>query len=105
MIDKRLIKFLGKDIKYVFVSVAAMIMGFISNVCFTACICRVIQLVIEQKNVELFYAPFCVMIILAVVRFITTVLSGNNKDKIGRNVKRVFRQKIYDKITSLGMRM
>lgn len=104
MIDKRLIKFLGSDIKYVFVSDFAMIIGFLSNILFTACICKIIQLILENKPFEEYYLFFGLMLAAAGIRFVTTILSGKYKDKVGRNVKRAFRKRIYDKITSLGLR-
>ena len=44
MIDKKLLGLLGKNKKYIFYTVALMIVGLIANIAITACICYAIGL-------------------------------------------------------------
>ena len=44
MIDKKLLRMLGSNRKYIFASVAMMILGLLANITVTACICQAIRL-------------------------------------------------------------
>ena len=104
MIDKDLMKLLGKDKKYVFMSVAVMLVGFCSNICTTAFICRIISLAIEKSEPAAFTVPFICLAAALIVRYIASRCSGGLKDIIGRRVKKSLREKIYEKIALLGLR-
>lgn len=42
MIDKKLLRLLGENQKYIVYTVAWMILGLFANISMTACICRII---------------------------------------------------------------
>ncbi|MCR5523641.1 MAG: ABC transporter ATP-binding protein/permease [Clostridia bacterium] len=104
MIDKDLMRLLGRDKKYVFMSVAAMLAGFISNVITTALICRIINLALNKAEPTDYILVFICMAAALIMRYIFSRVSGGLKDVIGRNVKKSLREKIYDKIVRLGLR-
>ncbi len=104
MIDKNLVKFLGKDIKYVFYSVVAMLISFLSNVLAIAYICRIIKLAMAKADFNDYLLQFVGLASALLIRYIASRKSGDLKDTIGRNVKKSLREKIYDKIVRLGLR-
>ena len=104
MIDKDLMRLLGKDKKYVFLSVAAMLAGFVSNVVTTALICRIIHLALSKAEPADYLLSFACVAAALVMRYIFSRASGRLKDVIGRNVKKTLREKIYEKIVRLGLR-
>ncbi|MBQ8943793.1 MAG: ABC transporter ATP-binding protein/permease [Clostridia bacterium] len=104
MIDKNLMRLLGRDKKYVFLSVAVMLAGFISNVITTALICRIINLALNKANPADYIPSFIYMAVTLILRYILSRVSGNLKDVIGRNAKKSLREKIYDKIIRLGLK-
>ncbi len=97
-------RLLGRDKKYVFMSVAAMLAGFISNVITTALICRIINLALNKAEPTDYILVFICMAAALIMRYIFSRVSGGLKDVIGRNVKKSLREKIYDKIVRLGLR-
>ena len=97
-------RLLGRDKKYVFMSVAAMLAGFVSNVITTALICRIINLALNKAEPSDYNPCFICMAAALIMRYIFSKVSGNLKDVIGRNVKKTLREKIYDKIVRLGLR-
>ena len=97
-------KLLGKDKKYVFMSVAAMLTGFFSNVITTALICFIISLAVKKAPASEYIVPFICMASALAVRYIASRKAGTLKDLTGRMVKKSLREKIYEKITLLGLR-
>ena len=97
-------KLLGKDKKYVFMSVAAMLTGFLANVTTTALICFVISLAINKAAASEYIVPFVCMTAALAVRYAASRKAGTLKDLTGRMVKKSLRERIYEKITLLGLR-
>lgn len=104
MIDKSLMKLLGKSRKYIVYSVISMLSGFFANVSATALICKILSLAIKKVQIKEYIIPFIFLILSLLIRFLTTKISSGLKDKIGCNVKKDFREKIYDKIVELGLK-
>ena len=49
MIDKKLFHLLGEHKKYIFYTVALMIVGLFANITITACICYIMHLAMEYE--------------------------------------------------------
>ncbi len=108
MIDKKLLHLLGDNKKYIFYTVALMIVGLFANITITACICYIVKLVSEYEihsgGVIIFLWPILIAFIGIIVRYIIARLVGNLKDTLGRYVKKDLREQIYNKIVNLGVR-
>ncbi len=108
MIDKKLLRLLGDNKKYIFYTVALMIVGLFANVSITACICRAIQLAAEYDSQSggaiIFLWPACIAAVCIAVRYVTSRSVGDLKDTLGRKAKKELREKIYNKIVKLGVR-
>ena len=108
MIDKKLLRLLGNNKKYIFYVVALMIVGLFANITITACICYAIQLASEYDmhsgGAIIFLWPALIALLGIIVRYITSRVVGNLKDTLGRNAKKELREKVYNKIIKLGVR-
>ncbi|MBO5047882.1 MAG: ABC transporter ATP-binding protein/permease [Clostridia bacterium] len=104
MIDKELFRLLGGNKKYIFMAVAAMVLGLIANIGVTACICWAIFLLANGKETISYLYPALGAVICMTVRYVATRLAGNIKDVLGRNVKKDLRERVYNKIVKLGVR-
>lgn len=106
MIDKKLLGLLGKNKKYIFYTVALMIVGLIANIAITACICYAIGLAsrFDENSDGIFIRIAVIALISIILRYITSRLSGSLKDLLGRKVKKDLRERIYNKIVQLGVR-
>lgn len=104
MIDKELFRLLGGNKKYIFMAVAAMVLGLIANIGVTACICWAIFLLANGKETISYLYPALGAVICMTVRYVATRLTGNIKDVLGRNVKKDLRERVYNKIVKLGVR-
>lgn len=108
MIDKKLLRLLGKNRKYIFYTVALMVSGLAANLTITACICRSIQLAVSfeeyGRNPMVFLYPAVLILLCILVRYTTSRLAGNFKDLLGRKVKKDLRRRVYNKIIKLGVR-
>ncbi|MGP1360893.1 MAG: ABC transporter ATP-binding protein/permease [Candidatus Fimenecus sp.] len=104
MIDKALMKFLGKSRKYIYYSVLSMTLGFIANASTTAIICEMFSLAIKKSRLKEYGVWFIFLFFSLSIRFITTRISSRLKDEIGCKVKKIFREKIYNKIVGLGLK-
>lgn len=108
MIDKKLLGLLGEHKKYIFYTVALMILGLFANVSITASICWAISLAIRYEEYSagmvLFLPPAICAAIGIMVRYIVSRLVGDFKDLIGRKAKKDLRERVYNKIVRLGVR-
>ena len=107
MIDKKLLGLLGKNKKYIFYTVALMIVGLIANIAITACICYAIGLAsrFDQNSDGILFIRIAVIALISIIlRYITSRLSGSLKDLLGRKVKKDLRERVYNKIVQLGVR-
>lgn len=108
MIDKDLLRLLGGNKKYIFYTVALMVLGLLANVSITASICWAIDLAVhfgeQNGGFTVFLPPFICAIIGISVRYASSRLVGDLKDILGRKVKKDLRERAYNKIVKLGVR-
>jgi len=104
MIDKDLLRLLGGNKKYVFYVVALMVVGMLANVGVTASICWAIWLLNGGYAAINFIYPAICAVACVCVRYVTTRLTGDLKDVLGRKVKKELRERTYEKIVKLGVR-
>lgn len=108
MIDKKLLRLLGDNKKYVFYTVALMIVGLFANIGITASICWAVGLAVDygeqSGGATVFLAPAVCAAIGIAVRYAMSRLVGDLKDTLGRRVKKDLRQRVYNKIVRLGVR-
>ena len=108
MIDKNLLRLLGGNKKYIFYTVALMVLGLFANVGITASICLAINLAIHYDEYSggavIFLWPAVFAAIGIAVRYITSRLVGDLKDTLGRKAKKDLRERVYNKIVGLGVR-
>lgn len=106
MIDKKLLRLPGSNRKYIFYTVALMIVGLAASVTVTACICRAVGLAAGYApgdGAGIFLRPAAITLAAVCVRYISTRLAGGLKDRLGRGVKKDLRRRVYDKIVRLGV--
>ena len=104
MIDKELFKLIGKNKKYIFISVALQVLGLVANVGITASICWAIYLAITKAEPIMYLYPAICAVVGIAVRYTMTRLTGDIKDVLGRKVKKDLRERTYNKIVKLGVR-
>lgn len=108
MIDKNLLTLLGDHKKYIFYTVALMVLGLFANVGITASICWAIHLAIHYDEFSggavVFLWPAVCGCTGIVIRYACSRLVGDLKDTLGRKAKKDLRQRVYNKIVKLGVR-
>ena len=108
MIDKNLLRLLGENKKYIFYTVALMIVGLFANVGITASICWAINIAIHYDEYSggaiIFLWPSLCAAIGIAIRYTTSRLVGDLKDTLGRKAKKDLRARVYNKIVKLGVR-
>ncbi len=108
MIDKQLLRLLGNNKKYIFYTVALMVVGLLANITITASICRAIDLAIHFDEYSggaiIFITPAIFAAVGIAVRYIASRFVGDLKDTLGRKAKKDLREKVYNKIVTLGVR-
>ncbi|UKI51164.1 MAG: hypothetical protein L6U99_07625 [Clostridium sp.] len=76
--------------------------SLISNILITASICYAIYLLTNNSSLIKYLYPLAGAILGIVIRYISTRLIGDVKDKLGRKIKYDLREKLYNKIIELG---
>lgn len=104
MLDKELLRLLGSNRKYIFYTVAVMMMGLLANLSITAGICTAIYLLTQQAEPGAYLMPVLLAAAGIIVRYAASRVSGNLRDILGRKAKKDLREKTYDKIVRLGVR-
>ena len=108
MIEKNLLRLLGENKKYIFCTVALMVVGLFANVGITASICWAINLAIHYDEYRggavIFLRPAVCAAVGIAVRYMTTRIVGDLKDTLGRKAKKDLRERVYNKIVRLGVR-
>ena len=102
MIDKSLFNLIGSNKKYIYITVALMILGALANIGITASICWAIYLATKSSNISLYIYPLAAALVGMSVRYISTRIVGDLKNTLGRKVKKDLRQRTYNKILVLG---
>lgn len=104
MLDKELLRLLGSNRKYIFYTVAVMMVGLLANLSITAGICVAIYLLTQQAEPGAYLMPALLAAAGIIVRYAASRVSGNLRDILGRKAKKDLREKTYDKIVRLGVR-
>lgn len=108
MIDKKLLRLLGDNKKYIFYTVAWMVLGLFANVGITASICWGIAIAMDCAETgggaSAFLGPGMCAAAGVAVRYVCTCRAGDLKDTLGRKAKKDLRQRVYHKILRLGLR-
>lgn len=104
MLDRELFKLLGDNKKYIFYTVALMVLGLLANVGITASICWAILLLTQSAEPLTYLYPAIGAVCGIVVRYGATRLTGDLKDVLGRKVKKDLRERTYHKIVALGVK-
>ncbi len=108
MIDKDLLRLLGTSKKYIAYTVALMVVGLLANITITASICSAIDLAIHfdeySGGAVIFLPPAIFAVIGIAIRYLASRLVGNLKDTLGRKAKKDLRERVYNKIVTLGVR-
>ncbi len=104
MIDKELLHLLGGNKKYIFYTVAFMVLGLFANLTITASICQTIYLLTINSDLSAYIIPLICGITGIAVRYTASRITGNLKDLLGRRAKKDLREKTYNKIVKLGVR-
>lgn len=105
MIDKKLLKLIEGNLKYIIFSFIINITILLANIGITACICYALKLLLDgSKNLDSFITVMALAATAIVVRFIFSVLNGRIKSILGSKVKKDLRAKTYDKILRLNVR-
>ena len=108
MIDKKLLRLLGENKKYIVYTVAWMILGLFANISITACICGIIARTAHYKMYSggaiIFLWPVLGVVLAIAVRYLASRRAGDLKDQLGRKVKLSLREQVYHKIVKLGVR-
>ena len=103
MIDKKLLQLLGENKKYIFIVVALLLFGLIANTGITACICYALFLTVNKAELSEYTLPLVIAFAAVILRYFLTRLSGDMRDRLGRNVKKNLRNRLYDKLIRLGV--
>lgn len=104
MIDKELFKLLGKNKKYVFISLFLQIICMLLNISVTALICYSIYLAYNKNELTTFILPLLLAILAILIRYLCSYSNSLVKDKISREIKVDLRNKVYNKVLSLGVK-
>ncbi len=107
MIDKQLLCLVGGNKKYIFYTVALMVLGLLSSVAITASICYAIYLLAYSESTLSatdFAVPTICALVGIIVRYTASRLTGDLRDLLGRKVKKDLRERTYNKIVNLGVR-
>lgn len=110
MFDRDLFKLIGKNKKYVFITVFLMFAGLVANTGITASICWAVAVAIdltegaEGVTALSFVPPAVTAVLAAALRYAMSRATGSLKDLLGRSVKKDLRSRTYGKILRLGVR-
>lgn len=104
MIDKELLRLIGKNKKYIFYTVAVMLLGLAANLTFTASLCYAVYLLTINSAPSACLVPALTAAAAAAVRYAASRMTGALKDLIGRKVRKELRERTYSKIVSLGVK-
>lgn len=104
MIDKELLRLLGSNRKYIFYTVACMMLGLCANLTITASICWALWLLVNGAEMGAYLLPGVCAVVGISVRYSAGCAAGDLKDLLGRRAKKDLRERTYNKIVKLGVR-
>ena len=102
MIDKDLLRLLGKDRKYLFQATPFMVLVLLSNIAINFCIVSFLYLFSIDALGWSYLLPAILLPSAVILRFLFGFLGERAKERIGREVRKKIRRKAYDKILRLG---
>lgn len=102
MFDKKLIKLIGKNYKYIIYSVIMMIINLLCNILITFSICWIIDNAIKLFEFEKYLIPSGLIIGGIIFKYICVRSLTLIKNKLGDAVKGNLRNDMFVKITKLG---
>lgn len=76
----------------------------VANVAITGSVCYAVYLLTENTEAVKFVYPLIGAAIGIAVRYLCSRATGDIKDKLGRNVKKDLRERVYNKIVKLGVK-
>ena len=104
MIDKRLSKMLSGNNKYIALNVLCNWVGLLCNIAVIFALASLLQSILEKALTAAAVEKGLVIIVLALaIRFAMTCLASRMSYRASTDVKRVLREKIYQKLLKLGM--
>ncbi len=101
MIDKALLKLIGKDRKMIFQVVALLIVKLLCNLCITGGICLSVHFFLNDGE---WIAPLALSALGVAGRFVCSLRLGERTTKLGNAVKTDLRARAYAKMLRLGVR-
>lgn len=103
MLDKELLKLLGKEKKYVFYLVFFNIIQLLLTVLITISICWVFQNLLTKENFNIndYLPPLLISIFSIITKTILFKIIGNIQSKLGIIVKENLRKQIFNKLAIL----
>ena len=108
MIDRNLFALLGDRKKTVYCTVVWMTLGLLANIAFTASVCITFNLAVQYQMGRIggraFFLPITSATVAMILRYVATRATGEYKERISREVKKDLRQRVYNKIVTLGIR-
>ena len=105
MFNKELLKLLGKDKNKIYIIVLLNILQTILNIVFTMSLCWVVNILLNNDyNIASYYLPVGIMIVVIILKFILNIINGRVVSYLGSNAKATLREKIYSKVSSLGVK-
>lgn len=103
MIKTRLVKLLEHAKKYIVFTILWQWIALLSQVVMVFTIANVIENVYENTLEDtLIFQSICVLIIVMIIRYLSERMSVRNSYLASVDVKRILREKIYEKILRLG---
>ncbi|HBF14163.1 MAG TPA: cysteine ABC transporter ATP-binding protein [Clostridiales bacterium] len=104
MIDKALFRLIGSNRKYIFIAVALQALGLVANVSVTGCVCYAVWLLTQGAEAGRYLLPLIGAAVAVSVRYLCSRLTGDVKDRLGRSVKKDLRERVYNKLVTLGVK-
>lgn len=109
MLDKELLRLIGENRKYIAHVVVLSVFGLLANLGITASICWAVSLTMQVADGTLdryvvFAYPGIAAALAMIVRYVTTRVTGTVREKLSRTAKKDLREKMYQKILTLGVR-
>lgn len=102
MIDKDLLRLLGKDRYLLFETTGAMLIVLLSNIAISFSLCFFLYLLLEGNLSEGYVLPLVLLVVALPIRFLFAYWRDLVKERLGRNVRKRIRTMAYDKILAIG---
>lgn len=104
MFDKKLIKLIGKNYKFIIYSVILMIINLLCNILITFSICWIIDNAIKLSIFEEYLLPSGLILGAGIIKYICVRSLTIIKNKLGDAVKGNLRNDMFAKVSKLGIK-